>query len=226
MEANPVDWWTKQYPWSWKQLYPILFPIQSSYKCFSHCFYDTLCSSLSTLFTSKICKEFSFRIGKAWLLLYDGSLLSILREHKHIKYLYIPPIYRKITLGTWKQTLYRWRGCERNALSVLAQNGRCLPSTVSPLITGSSAERTLVCQDSKRSCLLRSNKALTDSGICRAATKHIKPMLPPPHTLRMVYRNGSSHLHVWMEAGVLLEQSSCAEPHWLQGKWRQQNPKV
>lgn len=80
-------------------------------RCSQHVhFCDTLCFPRSTPFLGKIRKEFSFHIGKVRVLLYDCSSPSILREHKHIKHLYIPPIYREITLGTGKQTLYRWGG--------------------------------------------------------------------------------------------------------------------
>jgi hypothetical protein len=69
----------------------------------------------------------------------------------------------------------------REMPSVFWLKVQCLPSTVPLLIRGCSAEWALVCQDSKSSCLLQFNKALTDSGICRVATKCAKPMLPPPH---------------------------------------------
>lgn len=169
-------------PWSWKLLYALLCfqyalrinasPIVSVTPSAFH---------LSTLFTSKICKESSFLYWKAWPLFYDCSLPCILCEHKHIKYLYIPPIYRKVSLGDLKtdssQMERMWEKCPQCAGSEL----QCLPSTVPPLITGCSAEWALVCQDSKRSCLRQSNKALTDSGICRATTECIKPMFPQPH---------------------------------------------
>ena len=111
------------------------------------------------------------------------------------KYLYISPIYRKPFWGL------------ENSLFTDGENLREMPSVywlktamsaqhcASSHNRGCSAEWALVCQDSKRSCLLRWNKALTDRGICRVATQCVKPMFPPPHC-RVVYRNGSSHLHV------------------------------
>lgn len=98
----------------------------------------------------------------------------------------------------------------------------CLPSTVPSLMTGCSAEWALVCQDSKRSCLLGVNKALTDSGICRAATKCVTPAFPPPHC-RVVYHEGSSHLRVQR---LMLVRPSCTELPLTSKEMAEQNPTV
>lgn len=145
--------------------------------CFQHvCFNDILCFS-----RSKICKEFSFHIGKARLLLNGCSLPSVLHERKHIKYLYIPPIYREITLGTGKQTLYRRGGYEGNALSVLARNCNVCPA-LCLLSERDALLKEPLCVKIQNGLVCSSRTKLSQTvGSARATAKCIKPMFSLPH---------------------------------------------
>lgn len=146
--------------------------------------------------SAKICREFFLSTLKRPGY-FDRTVVcpSLYVSTNMQKYLYISPIYRKPFWGL------------ENSLFTDGENVREMPSVcwlktamsaqhcASSHNRGCSAEWALVCQNSKSSCLLQLNKALTDSGICRVATKCVEPMFPPPHC-RIVYRNGSSHLHV------------------------------